>query len=129
MIDWEPGIAISEIRIMGAKTKPNRIIKDNRRIEKYIPVKKVNYDEITSWEDWEITHTGSSIVIPDDVYEEEDSPKPIKKHRRKKVIRRKLNAPYPTSLDYCSYCECYIQHRIMAQHKRTKKHIKNLSLV
>lgn len=27
--------------------------------------------------------------------------------------------------DHCIYCDCYLQHRISAQHQRTLKHIIN----
>lgn len=35
---------------------------------------------------------------------------------------------YGVDLIFCYICKCYIQRRINAQHKRTKKHIFNRSL-
>ena len=50
MLDWKPGKAMSEIKILGDTPKPKQVtcFHNQTILEKCIPKK------ITSWEDWEI---------------------------------------------------------------------------
>jgi len=47
----------------------------------------------------------------------------IKEH----IIDKSGRKIYKTDLMMCEECKCYIQKRILKQHCRTLKHIKNLS--
>ena len=90
-----------------------------------------------TWE-WEIT-IGPKLDPADYTWKLPVLSKPI--YRKPKQVVKKIkdpNAPvvpkkkyiypkdYSTELIECETCKCYFQKRIKSQHKRTKKHIKNL---
>jgi hypothetical protein len=53
--------------------------------------------------------------------------KPRKKVKKIKPKKIRVPAKRGIELDYCIYCDCHFQHRIAAQHKRCRKHLKNIA--